>query len=168
MFTLLLGLLTLKQLRIWQDSITLWSYVISDTPIKLDFAYNNRAIAWHRIGNFDRALEDFEFALQIKPNFGDYLNNRGNILIKMHRYDEALFDYKKAIELNSNDHGPIYNNALYNIACIYSLRNDISQACDWFRKSVDYGYNRWQDIKADHDLDNIRSKSCYQEIMAGK
>lgn len=168
MLTILLSTLTLKQLRIWQDSISLWSHIISSTPRKLHFAYNNRGIAWHRVGNLVNSLADFDSAIQLKPNFSDYHNNRGVLLIKMHRYDEALSDIRMAIELNPNDHSPIYNDAYYNMACIYSLRNDTKQACEWFRNSVGFGYNRWQDIKTDHDLDNIRSNACYQEIMVGK
>lgn len=37
------------------------------------------------------------------------------------------------------------------------------------KKSIDIGFNKWEHIKKDTDLDNhIRNMSCYKAIMADK
>jgi tetratricopeptide (TPR) repeat protein len=161
---LVLGGLTLRQLRVWQDSITLWNAVIAaNPPEKLDFAYNNRAIAWHRQGELDKAAADFTTAIAVNPGDADYYANRGTIYSRLRRYDEALADYRKAIEIRPDNGG-----AYYNVACIHALRGNVAEACDWLRKSVEHGYDSWEEIKADHDLDAIRGSACYREVMAGR
>lgn len=75
----------------------------------------------------------------------------------------ALEDYNKAIDIepqNAIDH--------YNKACLYSEMNNAEEACKWLKRSVEKGFNNWNHIKTDRDLDNIRSAPCYKEVVAGK
>jgi hypothetical protein len=162
--SMLLGSLTVQQLRIWKDSISLWNTVIDNNPAqKIDFAFNNRAIAWNRRGELEKAASDFSKAIAANPKDSAYYNNRGTIYNKLRRTDEALADYYKALELT-----PREQSTYYNIACIYALRNMEPEACTWLRKSIKLGYDSWEDMKADHDLDNIRQSSCYRELLPEK
>lgn len=159
-----LGWLTVRQLGVWQDSITFWNFIISRGPTdQLAFAYNNRGIAWAGQGNSDQAAKDFEMAVKINPNQSSYLKNRGLLLLQLRRWQEALADFQKVIALTPND-----GEAYYNIACIDSLENRTAEACDWLRKGVEHGYRDWKNIKQDKDLDNIRSSACYREIVKGR
>jgi len=36
------------------------------------------------------------------------------------------------------------------------------------KKYIDIGFNKWEHIKKDTDLDNIRNMSCYKAIRADK
>ncbi len=88
-------------------------------------------------------------------NVGIAYANRGIAHYAKEQYDEAIADYRKAVELNPKNPYPYYN-----MACIYSIR-----ACEQLRKSVENGFKDWDGIKKDEDLDNIRNSSCYKEII---
>ena len=45
------------------------------------------------------ALEDYTKAIQLKPDYVDAYNNRGNLYKAMGQQDKALADYDKAIQL---------------------------------------------------------------------
>ncbi len=155
--------LTINQTGIWKNSIQLWSYVIENEPEKVPHAYNNRGIAYADMKEYDQAIADYNKAIELNPrNFFAY-NNRGIAYFYKGRYDQAIADYNKSIEIN-----PKYDIVYYNMACLYSTRNNNEEACKWLRKSIENGYDNWQHIKKDLDLDNIRDAYCFKEIMAGK
>jgi tetratricopeptide (TPR) repeat protein len=88
---------------------------------------------------------------------------RGNAWYYKKEYVRAIEDYTKAIELD-----PKYTEGYYNLACIESLRKNTFKACAWLEKSILNGYDQWEQIKKDTDLDNIRTDECYKRIMQGK
>ena len=53
----------------------------------------------------------------------------------------------------------------YNIACIYANQNKPEESVVWLKKAVEKGFNDWEHIKTDSDLDNIRSSSYYKEFI---
>ena len=60
-------------------------------------------------GQIARSLNLLSRAISIKPDYVDALSNRGNVLQKLKRFDEAIQDYDRAISLK-----PDYVDALYN------------------------------------------------------
>ena len=52
--------LTVEQIGMWKDDITFWSYVIEKEPYSASFVYNNRGIAFDKMGRFDKAIADFQ------------------------------------------------------------------------------------------------------------
>jgi hypothetical protein len=164
-----LGAITWRQTAVWKNSITLWSYVIEknheneNNAVKFSFAYNNRGVAYHEKQRLDEAIADYSRGILLDPADGDIYNNRAIAYAAKKEYELALADNRKAFQLNPNNGG-----VLYNIACIYALKKEPDQACDWLKKSIDHGYADWENIRHDRDLENIRSMSCYQSIMAGK
>jgi tetratricopeptide (TPR) repeat protein len=75
-------------------------------------------------------------------------------------YDKAISIFKKLIELQPND-----AKAHYNISCMYSRKNNIEESINWLMKAVNKGYNNWDLIKTDKDLENIRGSSYYKELV---
>ncbi|HWR72874.1 MAG TPA: tetratricopeptide repeat protein, partial [Nitrospirota bacterium] len=77
---LMLAFLTVKQVAVWKDGITLWSRVIEAEPVRAPSAYVSRGWAFKEAGQTDRALEDFDraIALDTAPPYLAY-NNRGII-----------------------------------------------------------------------------------------
>ncbi|MCL5063205.1 MAG: tetratricopeptide repeat protein [Nitrospiraceae bacterium] len=112
---------------------------------------------------YDLAIEDYNKAIILEPFHFEAYGNRGNAYKRKKQYDRALEDYNKAIDIepqNAIDH--------YNKACLYSEMNNAEEACKWLKRSVEKGFNNWNHIKTDRDLDNIRSAPCYKEVVAGK
>ena len=79
------------------------------------------------------------------------------------QFDRAFADYSKAIVLNPKD-----ASAYYNMACFYSVKKNVQESCTWRRKAVGKGYDKWEHMKKDPDLGNVREAECYKKIMEGK
>ncbi len=59
-------------------------------------------------------------------------------------------------------------NIYYNKACLYAIQNMPEKSCYFLELSINKGFNKLQHIEQDKDLDNIKSKECYQKIMKDK
>lgn len=57
--------------------------------------YSSRARAWKRLGDFDKALEDFSKSIALKDRLMARLS-RGCVLVRLGRYREALADFDRA------------------------------------------------------------------------
>src|SRR5215510_14734722 len=67
-------------------------------PVKL-FERGQNA---HAKGNLEQALEFYEQAIKVKPDFPEAEFQRGNALVSLSRLDEAEGAYGRAIELKKN------------------------------------------------------------------
>jgi tetratricopeptide (TPR) repeat protein len=50
-------------------------------------------------GKLDEAIQHFERALQLRPDYADALNNLGFALAKQGRWDEAIQHYERTLQL---------------------------------------------------------------------
>ena len=66
---LTLSYLTLPQIAIWKNSLTLWNYEISAEPDGNPVAYYHRGIAYQTNENYDRAIRDYSTAISLNPGF---------------------------------------------------------------------------------------------------
>ena len=60
----------------------------------------NRGLAYADMGEYDRAIHDYNQAIWIKPDFAAPYNNRGNAYFKKGEYDRAIRDYDEATRLD--------------------------------------------------------------------
>jgi protein O-GlcNAc transferase len=89
---------------------------------------SNLGLALHALGRLGEALECFDRALVLKPDYADAHNNRGVVLAALLRFDEALASYDRAIALS-----PAYAGALNNrSAALVSVgrHEEALQCCD--------------------------------------
>ncbi len=74
--------------------------------------FNNRGLAFHRLGEHDKALADFNAALRLDPRFAVAYHNRGVAHYARGDLDRAIADYDEALCLD--DKAPlVYNNRGY-------------------------------------------------------
>jgi len=92
----------------WHDSISLWTDVIRSNP-HIPEAYNNRGAVYAGLGQYDRALADYERALAIDPDFSRALNNRGNAFQRIGDFEKARADFDRAINLDPANADLRYN-----------------------------------------------------------
>ncbi|MDO8446221.1 MAG: tetratricopeptide repeat protein [Deltaproteobacteria bacterium] len=106
--TVLTVSMTIKQIEVWRDSITLWSHEIKIYP---DFysSYYSRGNAYIKLNRYDEVISDYTKAIELNPKYLDAYNNRGNIYFDLGNYQAALSDYNKALELNPLD-SQVYTN----------------------------------------------------------
>ena len=63
-------------------------------------AFTNRGFAYRMKGDNARAVEDFDQALKLVPNYAVALNGRGLARHSLRDYDQAIADFSQAINLN--------------------------------------------------------------------
>jgi len=72
-------------------------------------AYSNRGLAYAELGEHDRAIEDYDKAIELNKEYAEAYYNRGLAYAKLGKYDKAIEDFNKAIELNK-EYAKAYNN----------------------------------------------------------
>ena len=70
--------------------------------LKPDYAeaYYNRGLAYRDRGDFDRAIEDFNEAIELNHDYVDAYYNRGLAYRSVGMADRSIADLTKAIELD--------------------------------------------------------------------
>ena len=125
-------------------AIDYYTEVISldpDLPIVLS-AYNNRGVAYSRIGADDSAIEDFTKAIELDSSLAEAYNNRGTIYRKKGASDLAITDLSKAIRLK-----PDYAEAYSNRGNAYDDKGEVDRAIADYSKAIELepnlaeGYN---------------------------
>ncbi len=78
-----------------------------DEAVRLDpndhIHYSNRSACHFNMGNFEKALEDGEKCLQMKPDFSRGYQRKGLALLKLNRVDEAIATFTKGSEIDPNN-----------------------------------------------------------------
>jgi len=101
-FTILGGVLTFKQCRVWHDPIIFWDEVVREYPKSFEF-YFYRGQAYIAKGENNLALADFSKVIELNPLLVNAYNNRGVVYLSQGKYKEALADINRAIQLDPSD-----------------------------------------------------------------
>ena len=64
--------------------------------------YYQRGVSFHNKGDYDRAIQDSNRAIELDPNKADYYWGRGLSYSWKDDEDRAIQDYNRAIELDPN------------------------------------------------------------------
>ena len=67
-------------------------------------AYNNRGFTYGKKGQVDRAISDFNKAIELNPKLAMAYNNRGLVYFVTKEYDNAWNDVNKAQSLGYKIH----------------------------------------------------------------
>ena len=130
---------TISQIKIWKNGLSLWSYVIEKEPGQVSIAYTNLGSVYQKMGQYDKAMENFDKALSLDQ--GDYLAylNRGSIFDKLGRLDNAIESYNKAIMLHPNAYEAYFNRGL-----TYSKIGNLPRAIEDFQKAIALNPNEYR------------------------
>lgn len=136
---MLLASMTIKQIGIWRNSMTLWSYEIRLFPDTAYKAYYNRGNEFARIGDYRKAINDFSRVIEISPRHSKAYNNRGNAYGILGDYERAIGDFTKAVENDPNN-----AEGYFNLGLAYSLTGRTEQATRKYRRAADLGLKEAQ------------------------
>ena len=95
------------------------------TYFKMGYVYND-------MKKYEKAIQAYEMALSINPNYVDALYNLGNTYEELGESPKALESYKKIISIS-----PRYAKAFLNMGVIYSQQGQYQQAEEAFRKAAE-------------------------------
>jgi tetratricopeptide (TPR) repeat protein len=116
-------------------------------PEQLMLALNNRGLSYHNQQDYDRAIADFDRAIELNPQFAAVYNNRANARLKSNEYAAALTDLDEAIRLDST------------MASAFELRGDYFYygARDYERALLDYD----EAVRLAPDVAHFRNSACW-------
>ena len=94
-------------------------------------AWNNLGILAAREGDVDRAIDDFQRALQIDPNHIIALDNLGSAYRQKRDWPAAQRVLECALTLNAED-----PEANYSLGMVYAQQNDAQHAYEYLQKAI--------------------------------
>ena len=103
---------------------------------KLAASYNNRGLACCESKQHEKAIEDYNKAIELNPKYAEAYYNRGIAYYELNQHEEAIEDFTKAIELN-----PKYADSYNNRGVAYSKLNQHEKAIEDYNKAIELNPN---------------------------
>jgi tetratricopeptide (TPR) repeat protein len=114
----------------YQEAVKHYSQAIQLDPDYKD-AYNNRGIAYYRLGLHPQAIADYTKLIGMDPHYILAYSNRGIVYYGLKQYPQALADYNQAIRLD-----PRYAMAYSNRGALYQIQGQLTQALADYNKAL--------------------------------
>jgi tetratricopeptide (TPR) repeat protein len=131
---------------------------------------------------------------EAQKRMGIYHYNEGNKFLKQNRIEEAIRNYKMALQHNKDSEETYINLSTaylnkkklklsletlktletinpkhpllhYNYSCYYSLVGDIPKGIQSLNQAISYGFKNYQTLKSDPDIDNLRQSPKFKELQ---
>ena len=173
-----------------EEAIKIMDSYIEQNPEEY-FPYYRRGWFKDHLGKIDDAIEDYTMAITLQPNDAYQYLNRGVLYLQKGDRQAADNDFKQVILLDSVPDAPecafyayyylgdkdkaieTLNKALkkddkgnyYDAACLYSVMGDKEKSISYLRKALESGYRKFNHIRRDRDLNNVRSTAEYKALM---
>ena len=133
-------------------------------------------------GKSEEAIFQYETVIQKKQNAGLAAKNRDTVLAALPPEERINVLFKTAVRFAGEKNYVVavnlFRNILaitpdnpiiyYNISCLYAIQGQKAEAVDWLRRAVENGYDNWEKLKTDSDLDNIKDTPYLQEMIKTK
>jgi protein O-mannosyl-transferase len=138
---LVFGVMSFQRTKTWKDSETLWTDVLNKFP-NTAVPRNQRAIFYGEMTGdpanqnrrnelYQKALEDLNVALKVKPDYINALENRQHIYMDLDRNEEALADAETLISLAPSNYRGYYTKGI-----VYSKLDQPARAVPELKKSI--------------------------------
>lgn len=114
-----------------------------------------------RKANLEDAVLELEKVLERKPGNPEILGRLAVYYALLGQNGKAESSQKEVVRKNPS------SEAYYNLACIYAKEERVNESVESLRNAVDLGFKDWKLLKADQDLESIRSTSYYENLVNG-
>ena len=132
-----LSMTTWAQVGLWRNSITLCDHTLAVTSHN-SVIHQSRGFGYYSLGDYARAIADFDRAIEIDPGSASAYYNRGIVYNAMRDYARAIADFDRAIEIDPG-RANVYNNR----GVAYEALGDYGRATTDFNRAIalDPGYS---------------------------
>ena len=113
------------------------------------------------ISRLEDAINNFERLNRESSQDGDEWYKVGSRLIRLRDFDRAATALTQAVELL----GHRGSNAMYNLACTYSLKGDRALGLEWLEKSINAGFDNPDKLREDPDIAGLRGEPRFKQIQ---
>jgi tetratricopeptide (TPR) repeat protein len=128
-------------------------YKWKDSPYRLDERTLERLGLDFEIGFFESVLEKNRDSVSALFSLGELYTQNGD-------YAEGL-----AVDERLSALFPFDPTVRYNLACSLSLLDRCDDALEALRKSINLGYDDFETLQNDTDLDNVRNHAGFIELL---
>ncbi len=181
----------LKNLEHIDEAIALVDSCLQEEPDN-SWLYAVRGEMKHYIGDLDGAIEDYTTNIILDDKHKYSYIDRGFIYTQLGRTNLAEADYKKVIEMEDSpekyEHAMFAYHGLgdddkaiavmdtiisrsdnlpgdyYQAACLYSRMENKEKALEYLEKAFEEGYNRFNHIRMDYDMDFLRDTEEFNSL----
>src|SRR5688572_22665164 len=142
------------------DEAARWYNMAIDLDSTNPVAYYNLGTVFANLQHFDSAIVMYKKSLTLDPNYFTASLNLGVAYHDLKQYDSAIVYIRKAILINPRDNVPYYY-----LAQSYAKNNKPEDALRYLEQALQRGYNLYEYIIAESDLDSIRKYAAYKNMM---
>lgn len=132
----------------WKDDMTLWSKTVETNPNN-SRAHDNLGFTYERIGETEKALQEFEIAVRLQPDNFRALANLGVAYAKVGWYNKSITALEKSIKIKS------YYKTYDKLGLIYDELNMEKDAIEGFKEAIKLNPRY---AKAHNDLATVYAK----------
>jgi tetratricopeptide (TPR) repeat protein len=126
-----LSVRTIIRNRDWKSEDTLWISTAQVAPSGQQI-HNNLGDVYARQQNYAKAIEEFQKAIEINPNYADAYHNLANTYQQIGQKDAAMANYEKALSINPN-----LWQSYQNMAAIVFEQGDFPKALENIKRALE-------------------------------
>jgi hypothetical protein len=78
----------------------------------------------------------------------------------INKVQEAELSLIRALQIN-----PTAGITNYNLACIYSITNRLTESLSYLERAIKFGYKEYELFESDPDLENLRKTEGYKKLL---
>jgi len=132
---MILGMVSWQRTLVYNSQETFWSDTLAKNS-NCWMARNDLGLALLKKGQAHEAIEQFQKAVEIYPNYTVAQNNLGNTLAHIGQLDAAIAQYQKALEINPTDAG-----GHFNLGVAFSQKGRLDEAIAQYEKALEINPN---------------------------
>jgi len=97
--SVLLAYLTYQQIGVWKNSLVILNYILAKEQRNSPHVYLYRGMALEKAGKLERALDDYNQAIELNERSADAYFDRGKLYYPSGQKERARADFQKSCDL---------------------------------------------------------------------
>jgi tetratricopeptide (TPR) repeat protein len=130
---ILLGRLTVKQIKIWHNPEIFWTYITEAFPYPESdpIVYYNLGNVYAKRNDLDRAITEYKKSLSLNPGYERAHNNLGTVYMLKGDLEKAISEQEKALSID-----PGYEKAHNNLGTAYIKLGELDKSIAEYKKTI--------------------------------